>query len=310
MSDSFNFEAECLRTASNEFHGDHVPLAVLRQRMANFIRAAEELDYVKKLLFYGEDEAKGRVRIEPIEGGIGDEAKGSSVALARLSKAAQPYLNIPRAEWLLHGVIGAATECGERMEAVYAAICEPQNGLDLVNVKEEIFDGQWYDAIACAAIDVTFDEGQRNIIDKLRKRFPDKFTEAAANNRDLDGERAVLEGDQREYAGVRFEAEERLFIPKAEATVAATDEADKEMLKQRLIRHFSETDAAIKMYDFDALMFCDAHTVARRTMGDSGRGWYVKTDFPTAIFTTARCGVCGQQVSYGHADKCPNKNNV
>jgi hypothetical protein len=45
------------------------------------------------------------------------------------------------------------------------------------------------------AVRCTFDECQRINIAKLRQRFPDKFTEYDANNRDLFAERSQLESN-------------------------------------------------------------------------------------------------------------------
>ena len=68
--------------------------------------------------------------------------------------------------------------------------------LDNVNLLEELGDQTWYIALALRYLESNFGEIFDGNIAKLRKRFPDKFTEAAAINRDLDGERAVLEQAQ------------------------------------------------------------------------------------------------------------------
>jgi hypothetical protein len=70
---------------------------------------------------------------------------------------------------------------------------------DAVNLIEECGDVQWYEAMLCRALGTDFDTVQRTNIAKLKARFPDKFTEESANNRDLEIERSILEngyGDQ------------------------------------------------------------------------------------------------------------------
>ncbi|URA06965.1 hypothetical protein Pfeifenkraut_BL30068 [Xanthomonas phage Pfeifenkraut] len=64
---------------------------------------------------------------------------------------------------------------------------------DDVNFIEETGDGFWYAAIGLNAVKATFGDVQHRNIAKLRHRFPQKFTEYDANNRDLFGERKILE---------------------------------------------------------------------------------------------------------------------
>ena len=66
--------------------------------------------------------------------------------------------------------------------------------LDVVNVKEEVGDLMWYVAILLRELDLGFQELLQLNIDKLKARFPEKFTESDALNRDLDKERMILEG--------------------------------------------------------------------------------------------------------------------
>lgn len=49
-------------------------------------------------------------------------------------------------------------------------------------------------ALVLRACGYTLEQAMERNIEKLRKRYPEKFTAEAALNRDLDGERAVLEG--------------------------------------------------------------------------------------------------------------------
>jgi hypothetical protein len=52
----------------------------------------------------------------------------------------------------------------------------------------------WYIAILLRELDLDFESLLQLNIDKLKARFPEKFTESHALNRDLDKERDILEG--------------------------------------------------------------------------------------------------------------------
>ena len=94
---------------------------------------------------------------------------------------------------LLHGMIGVCTEAGELQDMIKKNLIY-NRPFDRVNVMEECSDILWYLALALDACGYTMSECMEKNIDKLRTRFPDKFTFKAANKRDLDAERNVLEG--------------------------------------------------------------------------------------------------------------------
>lgn len=94
---------------------------------------------------------------------------------------------------LLHAGIGLATESGEFLDALKKTIYYGKV-LDEVNLAEELGDLLWYIALALRALDTDFDEQMQINIDKLKARFPDKFTEYRAENRNLEAERKILEG--------------------------------------------------------------------------------------------------------------------
>lgn len=92
---------------------------------------------------------------------------------------------------IFHGVIGLFTESTELMEAMQKA--KATGMWDIVNLKEEIGDQQWYQAILIDAIGGDLEAIQQRVIAKLQARYPDKYTDEAAINRDLVTERAILE---------------------------------------------------------------------------------------------------------------------
>ena len=84
------------------------------------------------------------------------------------------------------------TELGELADAYKKHIFYGKE-LDITNVSEEIFDMFWY-AVNLARIEkIDLVKGMQNNIAKLKVRFPDKFTEQNAIERNLEAEREQLE---------------------------------------------------------------------------------------------------------------------
>lgn len=176
---AFDYIKEATVTASNNYHGELVPAIEFAMALQAAIQALSKLDRIKKSLFYGRkfDEADN----------YGHNFVPSHHFPARIDSE-----NRNRGELILHSILGAATESGEQLE-ILAKCFSSEQGFDEVNFIEEIGDMFWYQAIGAHAVNTSFDEIQRRNIAKLRHRFPQKFTEYDANNRDLFGERKILE---------------------------------------------------------------------------------------------------------------------
>lgn len=170
MIGPFNYQAEAQQTKSDQFHGDMVSRNSFIQILTTAIVALQDLDRVKKTLFYGKE----------------------NPGMLLGSKQTCVGLNEQVPTDIIHGIIGKATEAGELLEALFDTTIYNKD-LDIVNIGEEIGDGLWYDAILLDAIGSTFANVQKINIDKLRHRYPAKFTEYDAQNRDLFGERKILE---------------------------------------------------------------------------------------------------------------------
>lgn len=99
----------------------------------------------------------------------------------------------PKVIRLLHASIGLATESGEILDMIKKHIFYGKP-LDLVNASEEIGDTLWYCGLAIDVLKTTLDEVMTVNIKKLKARYPEKFSEYHAENRDLETERAILEG--------------------------------------------------------------------------------------------------------------------
>ena len=83
----------------------------------------------------------------------------------------------------MHGAVGVCTEAGELQDMLKKHLIYGK-ALDITNVIEECGDILWYVALALGAIDTTLEECMERNINKLRIRFPGKFSNERALNRD------------------------------------------------------------------------------------------------------------------------------
>lgn len=147
-------------------------------------------DSIKRQVYYGDKNWIDRFNKEH------DNIQKTAMKLPTGYESDPTALVVPdgRMMNLLHAAIGKYTEAGEMLLEVLDAIIEGRD-VDRVNMKEEVGDGTWYDAIICRECDFTFEDVFEANINKLNnKRFKGGFTKEKAVNRDLDGERKVLEG--------------------------------------------------------------------------------------------------------------------
>lgn len=119
-----------------------------------------------------------------VENVLRTEAPVTEAMIARLSD--------PNTIRLLHGAMGLCTESGEFMDMMKKHIYYGKP-LDLANAGEEIGDTQWYCGLIIDVLRTTLDEVLTVNIAKLQARFPEKFTEYHAENRNLEAERKILE---------------------------------------------------------------------------------------------------------------------
>ena len=95
----------------------------------------------------------------------------------------------------LHMAIGISTESGELLDA-YKKHFAYGKDLDVVNVGEEIADIMWYISNLCRIKNIDIEEIMQRNIEKLKARYPEKFTQEKALSRNLDAERNILEGNK------------------------------------------------------------------------------------------------------------------
>ena len=93
----------------------------------------------------------------------------------------------------LHMILGMQTEVAEIAD-VYKKCIAYKKPLDYVNIKEELGDAMWYIANLCNMHGWDLRDILDTNIAKLEARYPEKFTEEQALNRNLSVERQILEG--------------------------------------------------------------------------------------------------------------------
>lgn len=94
---------------------------------------------------------------------------------------------------LIHATLGMVTEAAELADMLKKHLFYGRP-LDLVNAAEEVGDSMWYVGLAVDVLHTTMNEILTMNHEKLRLRYPEKFTEHHAENRNLTAERALLEG--------------------------------------------------------------------------------------------------------------------
>ncbi len=95
----------------------------------------------------------------------------------------------PRLE---HSMFGLVTEVGEFADALKRAKIYGK-AIDKVNLAEELGDILWYMSLALKDLGLSYEQVMDINIAKLKARFPDKYTDDKAINRDLATERKLLE---------------------------------------------------------------------------------------------------------------------
>lgn len=188
----------------------------LHAALGAVVAIGEVMDQIKKNVFYnrpynrdklvdatnGAGEALSFLRATmEMDGGFADpnqahdihrmlESDGSTGRAVNLNAESLKRLD-PR---IFHVITGIITEAAELAEAMQLHL--EGDELDLVNVSEEIGDIAWYGfGIFPDASEIPPGQILDTNIGKLVNRYPEKFDEylAQQENRDLDGEREILE---------------------------------------------------------------------------------------------------------------------
>ena len=83
---------------------------------------------------------------------------------------------------LINGLMIVMSETGELADTIKKHFFYEKD-LDIINIKEELGDLFWGAALIANSCDLNFWEIMQENIDKLRKRYPEKFTSELAGRR-------------------------------------------------------------------------------------------------------------------------------
>ena len=140
---------------------------LFRKLVTDFIRVSKALDVLKKVTVYGKEMP-----------GMGSEH--GFVPAAHVDP--QVY----------HAILGIATEGGELVEAMAKSLFDGVV-LDTTNIKEELGDLEWFEALLRTRTGLTAEEVRTANIAKLEARYAKKkFDAEAALKRNHDAERKAL----------------------------------------------------------------------------------------------------------------------
>lgn len=160
-------------------------------RMLQLLVAAGNLaDTFKRGVFYGKGLNDAKLDAQLYDMQVALDAMRAAQHRMPFTEDAPTALSAPNLR-VLHAGVGMYSESAEILEALVKQITS--GTLDIINVGEEGGDVDWYKAILHDETGVSEAQCRETNIAKLAKRYGDKFTDFAANNRDLAAERAVLE---------------------------------------------------------------------------------------------------------------------
>lgn len=157
---------------------------LLTSTLQGMIHLGAILDMIKKNTFYGKTIDVGTLNYHftLARATINGMADINTAEINTTDKNTLPVN--PR---LFHAVIGTVTEAVELIEAL-----DLYSPMDNINILEEFFDINWYEAIAIDELGGDWQTILDKGIEKLRVRYPEKFTNSDAINRDVDKERNIL----------------------------------------------------------------------------------------------------------------------
>jgi NTP pyrophosphatase (non-canonical NTP hydrolase) len=136
--------------------------------LESYVEASKRLDILKKVTVYGKDLP-----------GMGSDNG------FKLPANMDPQV--------YHAILGIATEGGELVEALLKGLLAGGAHVDRTNIKEELGDLEWFEALLRSRIGFSATEVRTANIQKLEARYAKKKFEAeAALNRDHAAEREAL----------------------------------------------------------------------------------------------------------------------
>jgi len=178
------FTQLALRTESKVESGN-INAEAFMDLLEIFITVGTLLDYTKKGIFYNnytKYDENYLTLIDKLMRKTADFHRSSG----KYSRVNYDSINFR----VVHGLLGAVTESSEMAEHLLNYIKTGE--IDKVGIGEEFSDSDWYKAIIFDELGLEESVCRTNVINKLKVRFPDKYDDAAAANRNLEAEREKL----------------------------------------------------------------------------------------------------------------------
>ena len=177
------FQEQALRTEP-PLSPINMDVESVKKLLEMYIGVGNLLDYTKKGVFYKNYTKYDDNYAELVNGLNGNLAEFLENSTDRKEVSGVNFR-------VLHGLLGAITEASE-IAMILLKYLETGE-IDKANVGEEFSDSDWYKAVAYDELGLDEVTTRTNVINKLRIRFPDKFSDEAAANRNLAAERVELE---------------------------------------------------------------------------------------------------------------------
>lgn len=184
MSDLNRFVADSIKTESR-IDAVYVNEKLFQETINILIHAGNILDQIKKNVFYNKPYNVEVFLDHNVKLGYAIRAL-SSIPLEQIELDKIKLDINPR---LFHSIVGISTESTELLEALDIK----GENMDNVNIAEEFGDIDWYKAIGVDELGINWVTILETVIEKLKARYPNKFTSEDAINRDLNKERDILE---------------------------------------------------------------------------------------------------------------------
>lgn len=161
----------------------------IAESLLPLIKYAQTADLMKRSFFYNESADRSMKRGDDYH--KQNELMKSELIICRFTEEKNIKFTPEQIEYI-HTALGLISEAGEIIEEVLNSAIT-QRPIDKINMVEELGDVNWYVALGLRAAESTFEEAQTININKLKDRYPDKFSSEQALNRDLEKERKTLE---------------------------------------------------------------------------------------------------------------------
>lgn len=166
--DAKTYQAEFGRSLAPSFHPANISPIYLGLLMAHRFEGAKLVDGVKRALFYNKTDRL-------------PDPEGASNLLEL------PFnMNVDD----IHAMLGMEGEMGEISEILMDPNLSDEDAKR--RLVDECGDLLWYMALAFMNRGISFEDVFQRNIDKLKARYPDKFTVELAVNRDLEKEAKVF----------------------------------------------------------------------------------------------------------------------